>query len=75
LDVQKHDVRPELARRRQRRFTVSGLADDVEALGFQQPPRDPTEALVVVHDQDGRHARIVAEPCLVRRTGSHTLAE
>jgi len=73
LDVEQHHVGLELTRRGKRRPAVLRLADDVEALGLEQPPGNAAEPVVVVHDQDAGHVRIVADPSTGRGTGSHTL--
>ena len=55
LHVEQHEVGLELLRRRDGRLTVAGLADHVEALGFEQSPRAGPERRMVVDDQDAHH--------------------
>src|SRR5207244_10740200 len=57
----ENGLRRQRPRRRDAGGTVRGLADDDEAVGLEQPPREAAEARVVIHDQNGQsHALIVA---------------
>jgi len=59
-DVEQHDVRPQRADGVDRGRPVTGLADDLEALGLEQGPRLPPEGGMVVDDQERGHERMLA---------------
>lgn len=59
--VHKDDVRMQSHDLVDRRSRIVRLADDVEALGLEQPPRGHPKACVVIHNQQrGTHPEIVS---------------
>jgi len=74
LDVEEDEVGPQLTARAERRFGAVRLADDLVALGLEQPARLLPEARVVVDDEHGPHDPvIVADPPAGRHTANRTL--
>src|SRR5262249_29287448 len=49
--VEQHELRRELVGEREARLAVGRLADDLEALSFQEPPRGRAKYRMVVDDQ------------------------
>jgi hypothetical protein len=61
LVVLNYDIRMDAFNRRQRGRAVVRLADDLEAFSLQQPPGQPPEPVVIIHDHQTRlHSQILA---------------
>jgi CheY-like chemotaxis protein len=77
LDVEQDDIGPQLAHGLERALAVGRHADDVEAAGLEDAPRDFTEAPVVVDDQQC-HCHLPKIVVTGRPNGytvSHTMAQ
>lgn len=59
-DVEQEDVRPLTSGEGERRLAIGSLADDREALSLQELTRLAAKGGVVVDDEDGWHAQMVA---------------